>query len=165
MEIHYRNATDKDLHFLVESRLAFIEMTGDEKEYNFMRNNICEYFRYAIEEKQCDIVLAEYMDTVVGTGIVFYYQSVPSRFNPWGKNAYITSMYVAKKYRRQGIAGQILSRLLNLAKEKGYHIFFLHESEVGRPLYQKFGFTKGKEGMMLKMQPSVDTRVPQVVET
>ena len=151
MEINYRNAEEKDLNFLVESRLEFIEMTVKDMEYSIIRNNIDEYFQNVIEKKQCDIILAEHMGTVIGTGIIFYYNSVPSKFNISGKNAYITSMYVDVEYRRQGIAGEILSRLINYANERGYYIFFLHESEIGKPLYEKFGFIKGKEGMVLKV--------------
>ena len=150
MDISYRSATERDLELLVESRLTFVEMTKEDDAYGLVRENTRAYFHDAIKEGQCDIILAEHMDVVVGTGIVFYYSSVPSKYNPWGKNAYITSMYVDAAYRRRGIAGEILTRLLSLAKEKGCHVFMLQESEMGRPLYEKFGFRKGKPGMILK---------------
>ena len=84
----------------------------------------------------------------MGTGVAFYYHSVPSQFNPHGKNAYITSMYVAEHYRRRGIATQILDRLVQTAKTRGYRIFFLQESAMGRPLYEKYGFRPGTPGMI-----------------
>ena len=151
MEINYRNATEKDLNFLVENRLAFIKMADDSEDYLFTKNSIREYFQNALKENQCDIILAEHKGAVIGTGIVFYYNSVPSKFNIWGKNAYITSMYVYEEYRQNGIASEILTRLLNLAKEKGYHVFFLQESDIGSALYEKFGFVEGNAGMLLKI--------------
>ena len=151
MDISYRRATEADIEFLVGDRLAFIELASWEEGYEFIRNNIREYFQQAMEAKQCDVILAELEGTVIGTGVVFYYSSIPSKFNPWGKNAYFTSMFVAKGYRRQGIASKILEHLISIVREKGYHVLLLQESELGRPLYEKFGFTPGKAGMTLKI--------------
>jgi len=152
MKISYRRASENDIEYLVERRLAFIDVVASDKEYSFIQNNTREYFQHAMKVKQCDVILAEHMNTVVGTGVVFYYDSVPSKFNPWGKNAYITSMYVHHEHRRQGIATKILDELVSIACEKGYHIFLLQESEMGRFLYEKYGFVQGTKGMLMKME-------------
>jgi GNAT superfamily N-acetyltransferase len=60
-------------------------------------------------------------------------------------------MFVNEKYRRQGIASIILDRLIQTALHKGYHIFMLQESDMGKPLYEKYGFHEGKKGMILKL--------------
>ncbi len=151
MEITYRSATIEDMDFLVESRLDFIHISSINEDYELIRNNLYSYFENALNEKQCDIVLAEIKTSIIGTGIIFYYNSVPSIFNPWGKNAYITSMYVDKEYRRQGIASIILDKLVKTALLKEYHIFLLQESDMGKPLYKKYGFYEGKNGMILKV--------------
>lgn len=151
MDIKYRYATIDDMDFLVESRLSFSKLSYTDENYEIIRNNLYVYFEHAIKEKQCDIVLTEVDTSVIGTGIVFYYNSVPSVFNPWGKNAYITSMYVDEKYRRQGIATTILDKLVKTAQLKDYHVFLLQETDVGKPLYEKYGFHEGKKGMILKL--------------
>lgn len=150
MEIIYRNATIDDIDFLVESRLDFIDITNTDENYELLKNNLYIYFEKGLLEKQCDIVLAEVDSSVIATGIIFYYSSVPSQFNPWGRNAYITSIFVNEKYRRQGIASNILDKLIKEALRKDYHIFYLYESEMGKPLYEKYGFGEGKKGMFLK---------------
>ncbi|MGF7145926.1 ribosomal protein S18 acetylase RimI-like enzyme [Anaerotaenia torta] len=151
MQITYRNATIDDIDFLVESRLDFIHRTPADESYEFIKSNLYSYFEQGFKENQCDIVLAEANSSVVGTGIIFYYNSVPSSFNPWGKNAYITSIFVNEKYRRQGIASIILDKLIKAAMLKEYHVFLLQETDVGRPLYEKYGFHEGKKGMILKL--------------
>lgn len=151
LKINYRNATNEDLNFLIKSRLDFIHISDIDSNYEFVKNNVYKYFVKGLNESQCDIILAENDSVVIGTGIVFHYDSVPSLFNPWGKNAYITSMYVDEKYRRQGIGLAILDKLINIAKAKEYYIFILQPSEMGKPLYEKYGFFEGNKGMLLKL--------------
>jgi len=152
MAITYRPATLADLNFLIEARLDFIHLSTADSQYDFIQTNIRRYFEKALKENQCDSVLAEQNDTVIGTGIVFYYDSVPSLFNPCGKNAHVTSMFVDEKCRRQGIATAILDKLILVAKAKGYPIFLLQPSEMGKPLYEKYGFSEGQKGMLLKLE-------------
>ena len=90
MEITYRNATMEDIDFLVDSRLDFINISHADESYELLKSNLYLYFKKGLLEKQCDIVLAEVDSSVISTGIIFYYNSVPSTFNPWGKSAYIT---------------------------------------------------------------------------
>lgn len=152
MEIIYRNATINDMDFLVESRLDFIHVLKSEADYQVLKNSIQNYFENGFKENQFDIILAEYENSVIGTGIIFYYNAVPSSFNPWGKNAYITSMFVNDNYRRRGIATIIIDKLIQISKSKGYHVFILQESDMGRALYEKYGFQEGRKGMILKIK-------------
>ena len=93
--------------------------------------------------------MAEDNEKIVGTGIVFYYNSVPSTFNVTGRNAYFTSMFVQEEYRRKGIATTMLKQLIDASKQKGYQIIMLNASEIGKALYRKFGFTDIQNGMIL----------------
>jgi len=151
MVINYRNATVEDIALLVESRLNFIHVFKIDANYQLLKSNIQNYFEKGFKETQFDIILAEHENSIIGTGIIFYYDAVPSSFNPWGKNAYITSMFVNENYRRGGIATNILDNLIQISKSKGYHVFILQETDMGRPLYEKYGFHEGRKGMILKI--------------
>ena len=151
MVINYRNATVEDIALLVESRLNFIHVFKIDANYQLLKSNIQNYFEKGFKENQFDIILAEHENSIIGTGIIFYYDAVPSSFNPWGKNAYITSMFVNENYRRGGIATNILDNLIQISKSKGYHVFILQETDMGRPLYEKYGFHEGRKGMILKI--------------
>jgi GNAT superfamily N-acetyltransferase len=147
--MEYRAACIKDINLLVEERLNFIGINENDVSYETLSRNCYQYFEKALQDNMCDIILAEEDGECIGTGIIFYYLSVPSAFNITGKNAYITSMYVKAEYRRRGIGSAILEELVKKATTKGYEIIMLHASEMGRPLYERIGFTESRNGMIL----------------
>lgn len=153
--MNYRYADEQDLDFLVKSRLEFTYgmrnmWEGDSsEEYEKLKENCETYFRRAMAEDTCDVVLAEENGSCVGTGIIFYYFSVPSAFNMEGKNAYITSLYVKPECRRMGIGSTILKRLIQSASQRGYDIVMLSASKLGKPMYEKMGFQEIENNMIL----------------
>ncbi|MFL0246580.1 GNAT family N-acetyltransferase [Candidatus Clostridium stratigraminis] len=148
--ITYKFAEIKDLNLLVSLRLEFLEVVPSNKEYQNLKINIEKYFKTKILSGECTVVLAESNSNVVGTGIMFYYNSVPSVSNMTGKNAYITSMYVHERFRRQMIGSTILTKLLEKAKERDYEVIMLNATDIGRKLYEKHGFTDISNGMIYK---------------
>ncbi len=153
--MHYRMATKEDIDLLVALRMDFINIHKDDERYEELKKNCYTYFSKAYANDSCDVVLAEENGCCIGTGIVFYYDSVPSTFNTTGKNSYITSMYVDQGYRRKGIGTAILERVIECAKKRGVTVIFLSASEMGRPLYEKRGFADSKNGMMLDLKGMV----------
>ncbi|MBQ7919741.1 MAG: GNAT family N-acetyltransferase [Lachnospiraceae bacterium] len=149
--MNYCFATIEDMDLLVSRRLQFIEINEDCENYDSIKENCYLYFKKSFANDSCDVVLAEEGGMIVGTGIVFYYDSVPSRSNPRGKNAYVTSLYVEPKYRKRGIARAIMTELTSKAASRGYEIIMLNASDMGRPLYEKMGFTEIHNGMIWDM--------------
>lgn len=153
--MNYRSANEKDIGLLVQSRLEFtygmrgVEIDVSGQRYSELQKNCYQYFNHAIDENTCDVILAEEDGKCVGTGMIFYYFSVPSSFNIEGKNAYITSLYVKPEYREKGIGSTILDMLIQKAKSRGYEIVMLNASDMGRKLYEKVGFKDIKKGMIL----------------
>lgn len=150
--LKYRFADTNDLDLLVQLRLDFIEADRENEQYDIIKENCYSYFQTSLQNGFCDVILAEAEEIIVGTGIVFYYNSVPSTFNITGKNAYVTSMYVKEEYRRKGIATTILKQLIDVSNKKGYPIIMLNASEIGKALYKKFGFTEILNGMILNIK-------------
>lgn len=74
---------------------------------------------------------------------------MPTYHNPTGKKAYIMNMYTAPEYRRQGIAFHILDLLVNAAKKQGVSQIALEATDMGRPLYEKYGFVRMQDEMEL----------------
>lgn len=118
-------------------------------DFEIIRKNCYSYFEKALYEETCDVILAEKEQKCIGTGIVFYYDSVPSKINLTGKNAYITGMYVEPEYRGRGVAKEILRRVISRVSGKGYKVIMLNASDMGRPLYEKVGFQEIHGGMIL----------------
>ncbi len=75
---------------------------------------------------------------------------MPTYHNQTGKKAYIMNMYTNPAYRRKGIAYHTLEILVADAKNKGIDAISLEATEMGRPLYEEFGFVGMKDEMELK---------------
>ena len=76
-------------------------------------------------------------------------QVVSAFINPTGKKAYIMNMYTASEYRRQGIAFHTLDLLVKDVRKQGVSQIALEATEMGRPLYEKYGFVKMEDEMEL----------------
>ena len=59
------------------------------------------------------------------------------------------NMYTAPEYRRQGIAIYTLDLLVNDVREQGVLQIALEATEMGRPLYEKYGFVQMEDEMEL----------------
>ncbi len=59
------------------------------------------------------------------------------------------NMYTNPKYRRKGIAYKILDMLIKATKSKGISWISLEGTDMGRPLYEKYGFVKMNNEMEL----------------
>lgn len=74
---------------------------------------------------------------------------MPTYHNPSGNKAYIMNMYTHPDYRRKGIAYRTLELLVEDIKSREITSISLEATDMGRPLYEKFGFTKMKDEMEL----------------
>ena len=74
--MNYRFADCSDIDLFVQLRLDFLEVVKENKKYDVIKENCQIYFHNAITEGLCDVILAEDEGQIVGTAIVFYYQSI-----------------------------------------------------------------------------------------
>ncbi|MCP4075834.1 MAG: GNAT family N-acetyltransferase [Gammaproteobacteria bacterium] len=58
---------------------------------------------------------------------------------------YIGRMCVIKEYRQLGVGGQMLSYLINYARQKQIKLLMLNAQITALPFYQKFGFIPDSE--------------------
>lgn len=144
----YRYATYADLDFLVAERLRFIKVGSDHPNHAAIRDNCRAFFEDGLNAGTCDVVIAEEEGRCIGTVIAFYYLSVPSSRNHTGKNAYITSVFVEPAYRRQGIASEMLRRIVARAQAYGCVNIMLTATDMGKPLYEKLGFIQTPGAML-----------------
>ena len=87
----------------------------------------------------------------IGAGGVSFYQVMPTYHNPTGKKAYIMNMYTNPEYRRRGIAYHTLDLLIKDAREQGISQIALEATDMGRPLYERYGFVKMEDKMEVKV--------------
>ncbi|MDE7363148.1 MAG: GNAT family N-acetyltransferase [Oscillospiraceae bacterium] len=97
-------------------------------------------------------VLAFDGERAIGCATICYITLMPTVDHPTGKRAHIMNVYTNADYRRQGIARQMITMLLDEARERGVTYVSLDATENGRPLYTTLGFNGNEENMGLNLQ-------------
>lgn len=90
-------------------------------------------------------------DTIVGTGGMSFVEKPPYFGCPTGRIGLLSSMYTAPDHRRQGIAREILSRVVDEARKYGCGTVQITASDMGVLLYTDFGFVKNGNFMQYKL--------------
>ena len=148
----YKRATMEDIDELVRTRIIVLRAANklsDDVNMSLVEKESFAYYKHALESGEHIAYLVYDDDTFVGAGGVSFYQVMPTYHNPTGKKAYIMNMYTAPEYRRQGIAIHTLDLLVNDAREQGVSQIALEATDMGRPLYEKYGFVKMEDEMEL----------------
>ena len=150
--MEFRIATLNDLDLLTTSRIEVLKAANKLDPSTDMANVEKEsynYYKKALEDNTHYAILVMEDDKFIGAGGVSFYSVMPTYHNPSGKKAYIMNMYTAPDYRRQGIAYKTLDMLVKMSKERGIDQISLEATEMGRPLYEKYGFVKMESEMEL----------------
>ena len=148
----YKKATIADIDELVRTRMIVLcaaNKLSDDEDMSTVEKESCEYYKRALETGEHIAYLVYDNGTFIGAGGVSFYQVMPTYHNPTGKKAYIMNMYTAPEYRRQGIAYRTLDLLVKDVREQGVSQIALEATEMGQPLYQKYGFVKTEVEMEL----------------
>lgn len=152
MHLTYRKATLDDLDMLTKTRIEVLraanQLTAD-ADMSLVARHARAYYQRALADGTHLAYLVYDGAQVVGTGGVSYYQVMPTYHNPTGQRAYIMNMFTHPAYRRKGIACKTLSLLVSDARERGIDDIGLEATEMGRPLYEHFGFTQTAQEMTL----------------
>ena len=139
----YKKATIEDIDELVRTRITVLRAANklsDDVDMSLVEKESYEYYKRALETGEHIGYLVYDNGTFIGAGGVSFYQVMPTYHNSTGKKAYIMNMYTAPEYRRQGIAFHTLDLLVKDAREQGVSQIALEATDMGRPLYEKYGF-------------------------
>ena len=148
----YKKATIADIDELVRTRIIVLRAANklsNDVDMSLVEKESYEYYKSALEIGEHIAYLVYDNETFIGAGGVSFYQVMPTYHNPTGKKAYIMNMYTAPAYRRQGIAFHTLDLLVKDIRKQGVSQITLEATEMGRPLYEKYGFVKMEDEMEL----------------
>ena len=148
----YKRVTMEDLDELVRTRIIVLRAANklsDDEDMSVVEEESYAYYRRALETGEHIAYLVYDNGAFIGAGGVSFYQVMPTYHNPTGKKAYIMNMYTASEYRRQGIAFHTLDLLVKDVRKQGVSQITLEAPEIGRPLYEKYGFVKMEDEMEL----------------
>ncbi|MFX1366367.1 MAG: GNAT family N-acetyltransferase [Promethearchaeota archaeon] len=94
-----------------------------------------------IEWKIGKFLISEDNGKIFGIGAVFFF----------GKVSSIGHMSVLPEYRGKGVGTEIFKNLLRIADEMGCETKILYASNLGEPIYKKFGFLRSFYGTMYNL--------------
>ena len=150
----YKKATIENINELVRTRIIVLRAANklsDDVDMSLVEKESYEYYKRTLENGEHIAYLVYDNEIFIGAGGVSFYQVMPTYHNPTGKKAYIMNMYTASEYRRQGIAFHTLDLLVKDARKQGISQITLEATEMGRPLYERYGFVKMEDEMELKV--------------
>ena len=149
-----KRATMEDIDELVRTRIIVLRAANklsDDEDMSVVEEESYAYYRRALETGEHIAYLVYDNGKFMGAGGLSFYQVMQTYHNPTGKKAYIMNMYTASEYRRQGIAFHTLDLLVKDARKQGISQITLEATEMGRPLYERYGFVKMEDKMELKV--------------
>lgn len=155
MEIFYQRAGIEDIELLVRTRTVVLRAANeldDSTDMTEVETESRAYYLRALKNGSHTAYLVFDGSEFIGAGGISYYTVMPTYHNPSGKKAYIMNMYTAPSHRRKGIATKTLDLLVQDARERGITAISLEATEMGKPLYEKYGFVPMKSEMELPMK-------------
>ncbi len=155
MEFEYRKATIDDLNILTKTRIEVLRAANgldDNTDMSRVEKEARAYYENALSNDYHTAYLVFYGDVFIGAGGISYYKVMPTFHNPTGKKAYIMNMYTRPDYRRKGVATRTLDLLIQDAKKRGVTVISLEATDMGRKLYERYGFVSMTSEMELPIK-------------
>ncbi len=139
-----RFAHPNDLDDVVQLRMRLFDNLVDFNKGKGVDNDLMaatrDYYSRAFDNQECKTWVAEDQGRIVASGSLVVFARPPYPGNNSGKDAYLLNMYTLAEYRKRGLAGSILERAMQYAKEQGFGKVWLHATDDGQPLYASAGF-------------------------
>lgn len=146
--IEYRVASKDDMDLVIKSRLEMLRVVnGLSEDYVFEDELVACSKAYFECGDQTTVLAVE--NEVIGCATMCYLEMMPTFSHPTGRRAHLMNVYTQEQFRGNGIGSKMMEILLSEAKKKGVTEVSLDATELGRPLYKKFGFIESEECMVL----------------
>ena len=150
MYIEYKRLTEKELDTFIEMRINQLREEGAQEEIDLVPALKGYYTRHMADGTFVSW-LAFDGDDIIGTSGMSFVEK-PLYFGcPSGRIGLLSSMFTDPEYRRKGIARELLSRVIQDAREYGCGTIQITASDMGVKLYTDFGFVHNGNFMQYKL--------------
>ena len=150
MKIEYRRLTEKEITTFIGMRIQQLREEGAKEEIDLVPA-LREYYMRHMADGTFVSWLAWDGENIIGTSGMSFVEKPPYFGCPSGKMGLLSSMYTNPKYRRMVIARELLSRVVNDAREYGCGTIQITASDMGVKLYTDFGFVHNGNFMQYKL--------------
>jgi len=141
MEIQYKKLTDKELDTFIDTRIKQLREEGATEDID-LKPALRDYYERHMADGTFVSWIALDKDKIIGTSGMSFVEKPPYFGCPNGKIGLLSSMYTSNEYRRQGIAKELLTRVVKEAEDYGCGAVQITASDMGVLLYTDFGFRK-----------------------
>ena len=148
--MEYREASIQDIDELVMLRKRQLADEGIKPDIK-IDDELAAYFTKHLNDASLVEWLVEDDGSIIATAAIVFMEFPPTYTNRTGVKGYITNKYTNPLYRGKGIATKMLDKLVLEARTRGVKKIWLGASEMGRPVYEKFGFIETNECMELTL--------------
>jgi GNAT superfamily N-acetyltransferase len=150
MAIEYKKLTEQELDTFIDMRITQLREEGATEQID-LKPALKDYYNRHIKDGTFVSWLAFYGNKIIGTSGMSFVEKPPYFGCPSGRMGLLSSMFTAKDYRRKGIAKELLSRIVDEAREYGCGTVQITASDMGVLLYTDFGFEKNNNFMQYKL--------------
>ena len=150
MSITYRRLAEPDLETFISMRIIQLREEGATEDIDLVPA-LMDYYHRHMADGTFISWLAVDGNKIVGTSGMSFVEKPPYFSCPSGKIGLLSSMYTDPDYRRQGIAKELLRRVVEEARENGCGSVQITASDMGVLLYTDFGFEKNGNFMQYKL--------------
>ena len=150
MNIIFQKLTEKELDAFIEIRINQLREEGATENID-LRPALKDYYNRHMADGTFVSWIAMDGNTIIGTSGMSFVEKPPYFGCPNGKIGLLSSMFTSNAYRRQGIAKELLARVVQEAKEYGCGVVQITASDMGVLLYTDFGFRKNGNFMQYNL--------------
>ena len=148
--ICYRKLKMDDLPVFISLRIRQLIEEGAREDAD-LRPALMDYYLRHLADGTFVSWLALDGEKIVGTSGMSFVEKPPYFSCPTGRIGLLSSMYTEPAYRRQGIARELLSRVVEEARKHGCGAVQITASDMGVRLYTAFGFEKNENFMQYRL--------------
>ena len=150
MAVEYKRLTEKELDIFIEMRINQLREEGTKEDIDLVPA-LRDYYKRHMADGTFVSWLAVDNEEIIGTSGMSFVEKPPYFGCPSGKMGLLSSMVTNPRYRRMGIAKELLHRVVEEARKYGCGTIQITASEMGVKLYEAYGFVHNGNFMQYKL--------------
>jgi GNAT superfamily N-acetyltransferase len=146
-ELKFRRINKDERDLFVKLRFEYFSMSDfdiNEFEMNELKNNLTKYFYESIENNDFLGMICEYRKEIIAVAYLAINKLPPNPNFINGKTGTLLNVFTYPEYRNQGIATELLKKIVEEAKRENINIISLSSTKDGEKLYRKLGFKESE---------------------
>ena len=150
LAVEYKRLTEKELDIFIEMRINQLREEGAKEDIDLVPA-LRDYYKRHMADGTFVSWLAVDNEEIIGTSGMSFVEKPPYFGCPSGKMGLLSSMFTNPRYRRMGIAKELLHRVVEEARKYGCGTIQITASDMGVKLYESYGFVHNDNFMQYKL--------------